>query len=102
MAIVAVPLTGGRAAAFSPPCMRQRFLPVAAAFWQGVPARVRAKQRGAWRKGKGSRVGSPLASLRGQVREPPDRLSGCSRSGLGKVFREAIARRRLDEMALTR
>jgi hypothetical protein len=36
--------------------MRQRFLPVAAAFWQGVPARVRAKHRGAWRKGNGSRV----------------------------------------------
>jgi hypothetical protein len=40
--------------------MRQRFLPVAAAFWQGVPARVRAKHRGAWRKGKGSRVGRSI------------------------------------------
>jgi transposase len=56
VAITAVPFTARRAAAFSPPCIRQRFLPVAAAFRQSVPARVRAKHRGAKRKGKGSRV----------------------------------------------
>ena len=43
--------------------MRQRFLPVAAAFWQGVPARVRAKHRGAWRKGNGSRVNRSIGLI---------------------------------------
>ena len=62
-------------------------MPVAAAFWKGVPARVRAKHRGARRKGKGSRVnrsiglvssfiGYPSRSLRQLIRyRPNDRLA---------------------------
>ena len=59
--------------------MRQRFLPVAAAFWQGVPARVRAKHRGAWRKGKGSRVGRSIglsSSFIGYPSPSPRQLMG--------------------------
>jgi hypothetical protein len=43
-------------AAITPPCIRHLVLPFTAGDWQGFPLRVRAPHRGAWRKGKGSRV----------------------------------------------
>ena len=76
MAIAAVPLTAGRAAAFAPPCIRQRFLPVAAAFWQGVPARVFAKHRGARRKANGSRVGRSIGLISSFIGYPSLRPLG--------------------------
>jgi hypothetical protein len=56
MTVGAVPLAAGCTATLSAAVEAERFLPFAAGFWQGVPDRVRAKQRGMRRSGNGSRV----------------------------------------------